>query len=325
MCLDGVVPCGGPRMGDGLASDRLLHASRHERPAGFGRFCHSDELGGRFGIGYGYRCRFRLRYRQRRGQFAAMTNWIEERPQDLTGNLMFLLEDKSLTEPLPASLPLPTNYEKYFTFSNVARIRRDHISATILADSFTLLSYRKGEAILRALRFASAFFGKGQFKGEQLDYKEGVYILSQKLDGPYYQPFPKEDIPDDGDWEKMDKEKRPKSGIQQLESVVTLVENNGAFDITIEMSGTNRVPVAVELAFQHGGRLDGVEPIPDIKDGYFFKGEKGEYKFRNEKIEFAAGKHEHNWTQLRGAEDKLDAKSVYVTGFTPFCWTLKIW
>lgn len=258
------------------------------------------------------------------GQFAAMTHWLEETPGQLTANLMYLLEDKTMLHPLPALAALPTNYEKLFSHSNIARIRRERVSATILADNFTLLSFRQGEAVLQAVRCATAFFGKGQFKGERLEHQGGGYLMSQKLDGPYYQPFPEKDIPGDGDWEKMAKDKRAKSEIQQLNSLVTVRENRGKFEINFRITGAERVPVAIELAFRHGGRLSGVAKIDDIQDAYFFTGERGQYSYQKDKIEFASGRHEHCWTQLRGAEDKLDAMSVYVTGFTPFHWTLTI-
>jgi len=258
------------------------------------------------------------------GQFSAMSFWIEQHPEKLTSFLMYLLEDKKLNSELPGKTSLPANYEKLFVHSNLARFRRGNVSATILADNFTLFHFRKGEAILQALRFASAFFGKGQFKGESLNQVDGAYTMLQKLDGPYYQPFPKDEIPGDGDWEKMEKEKRAKSEIQELESTVTVREESGAFEIDIDITGTDRVPVAIELAFRHGGRLTGVEPIADIKNAYFLKGEKGCYTFQNQRIEFETGRHKHRWTQLRGAEDKLDAMCVYVTDYTPFTWTLRI-
>lgn len=258
------------------------------------------------------------------GQFAAMARRIEATPGLLTSWLMYFLEDEQLQQELPALSALPTHYEKFFSYSNLARFRRGHISATILADNYTLFSFRKGGAILQAVRLATAFFGKGQFKGEKLDFQEGSYTMSQKLDGPYYQPFPKKEIPEDGDWEKMDKEKRPKSEIQELETIISVREHNAVFTIDINIKGTDRVPVALELAFLHGGKLKGVEKIKDVKDAYFLKEGVGQYAFDGQTIEFAPGQHQHRWTQLRGAEEKPDAQSVYLTGFTPLSWTMTI-
>ncbi|MBN1481174.1 hypothetical protein EH223_01845 [candidate division KSB1 bacterium] len=258
------------------------------------------------------------------GQFAGMANWIEATPKKITSCLMYFLEDEQLQQELPVVSPLPTHYEKFFSYSNLARFRRGDVSATVLADNYTLFSFRTGGAILQAVRLAAAFFGKGQFKGEKLDVQDGIYVMSQKLDGPYYQPFPEEEIPEDGDWEKMDKEKRPKSEIQELETTISIREHNAVFTIDIHIKGTDRVPIALELAFQHGGKFKGVEKIKDVKDAYFLKKGFGQYILNGQTIEFGPGQHQHRWTHLRGAEEKLDAMSVYLTGFTPLLWTMTI-
>ena len=70
--------------------------------------------------------------------------------------------------------------------------------------------------------------------------------------------------------------------------------------------------------------LENAEKVNDIKDAYFLKDGMGRYSLNNQTIKFGPGLHQHQWTQLRGAEDKLDAMSVYLTGFTPFKWKLKI-
>ena len=92
----------------------------------------------------------------------------------------------------------------------------------------------------------------------------------------------------------------------------------------MEIMGTDHVPVAIELAFRHGGVLRGVEPVQNIKDAYLLKSGAGRYEFANQVIEFGPGRAEHTWTQLRGALPKWDGQSVYVTGFTPFRITLRI-
>ncbi len=258
--------------------------------------------------------------------FAAMAQWIENKNlADLAPNLLYFLEDTSLKAELPMPSALPSHYVKFYKYSDLARIRRGSISATILAKNFTLFSFRKGEAILQAVRIASAFFGKGQFEGEALEYADGKFIMTQELEGPYYQPYPEDEIPEDGDWEKMDKEKRPKSNIQHLKSTVTVTEKDGQFELLFKVSGTDDVPLAIELAFRHGGRLQGVEPVPDIKDAWFLEQDVGRYLYAGQIIEVGPGCHAHDWTQLRGAEDKLDAQSVYLTGFTPFVWRMRIY
>jgi len=258
-------------------------------------------------------------------QFAAMARWIEKTAQNkLVWFLIYFLEDKLLSQNMPDSAKLPTNYEKIFKHSDLARIRRDQTCATIIANNPNFFSFHKGEAALETIRFASAFFGKGQFKGQKLEHKNGKYILRQQLAGPYYQPFPKEKLPNDGDWEKMNRFLRPQSEIQKYEAVVAVSESEGTFLLDINIQGTDNVPVAIELGFRHGGELMGVEAVPEINDAFVLKNGYGKYIYKNNTIEFGPGENEHMWTQLRGALPKLDALSVYLTSFTPFFAIIKL-
>jgi hypothetical protein len=259
------------------------------------------------------------------GRFAAMASWIAQTSfSRLHSMLMFFKESPKLASALSEKKELPQQYNKFFPGSNIARIRRGPVSATILAKNYTIFSFRKGNAVLQSLRVASSFFGKGQFEGEELKLEEGVYCMKQKLDGPYYQLFPQDRIPEDGDWEKMKRDERPKSEVQELEYSVRISEDSGEFDIEIQIQGTDNVPVTLECAFKHGGVLKGVEKIKEIKDAWFLKSGIGSYSFKGQVVEFGPGQHQHQWTQLRGAEKKLDAQCVYLTGFTPINWSLHI-
>ena len=258
-------------------------------------------------------------------QYAAMARWIEKTAENkLTCNLIYFIEDPLLMNKLPASDALPSDYLKEFSHSGLVRIRRGKVSATILSDNYTFYSFHKGSAALVGLRFASAFFGKGQFTSDQIERDSGGYLLTQLLEGPYYQPFPAELRADDGDWHKMDRSLRLKSEIQQLTSRVLIKEEDGKFTFFIDIQGTNNVPVAVEMGFRHGGVLSGVKKIEGIPDTFLFVNDWGEYAFQGQTIRFGSGLAVHSWTQLRGAAPKLNAMSVYLTGYTPFTTTLQI-
>jgi len=51
--------------------------------------------------------------------------------------------------------------------------------------------------------------------------KGDAWVLSSSLEGVYYQPYPADKIPGDGDWSKMPKANRTQSEIQQLNTVIT--------------------------------------------------------------------------------------------------------
>jgi hypothetical protein len=259
------------------------------------------------------------------GLFAAMAKRIEETAeQKIVDTLVHFIEDPFIKKPMPKSIELPNNYTKVFSHSDLVRIRRKRISATILAKNTTFFAFHKGTGALEALRFASAFFGKGQFQGQSLEIQNGVYVLRQKLSAPYYQPFPIDKRPDDGDWHKMPRSIRPQSEIQHLESIATISEYNGEFNICITIQGTDRVPVSVEFGFRNGGKLKGVEKVKDVPNAFILKQGYAQYIFEDNIIEVGPGQAKHYWIQLRGARPKLDAQSVYITGFTPFKMTFKI-
>jgi hypothetical protein len=281
---------------------------------------------------YYYSYRY-LALRDGNGRFAAMTRQIERTARaNLGGELPAFLTEPELLRPLPADAPLPTDYAKVFANSNLVRIRRGAASGTVLAANSTAFSFRKKSAALEALRFASAFFGKGQFIADKLEVANGVYRLRQQLEGPYFQPLaaaqivPGEPVrmAPNGTLATDGRVAREQSNVQHLESVVEVTENAGRFTLAIAITGTDGVPVAVELAFRHGGTLQGVEPAPGVKDGYLLRGATGRYVNGDDTIEFGPGRVDHTYTQLRGALPKWDGQSVYLTGMTPFHTTLTI-
>ena len=279
---------------------------------------------------YAYRT---LSLRDGNGRFAAMCRQIERSvaPRH-PGELAVYLTEPDFARPLPADAPLPTDYAKHFSHSNLARIRRGAASGTVLGGNTTLFSFRKNSAALEAVRLATAFFGKGQFAADTLEIRDGRYLLRQKLEGPYFQPLTAAQIAS-GDHVKMapngtlandSRAARARSDVQSSEATVTITESAGKFSLAISIAGTAEVPVAIELAFRSGGKLSGVEPIADLKDAFLLRGGTGRYTLGDDTIEFGPGRAEHTYTQLRGALPKWDGLSVYLTGFTPFNATLTI-
>jgi hypothetical protein len=109
-----------------------------------------------------------------------------------------------------------------------------------------------------------------------------------------------------------------------LESVITITESAGKFTLEFSITGTDEVPVALELAFRHGGKLIGVTPMPHVNDAFLLSSGTGRYTVGEDTIEFGPGQASHTYTQVRGALPKWDGLIVYLTGLTPFKTTLTI-
>lgn len=267
------------------------------------------------------------------GAMAAMCRLIEKTAMTKTVYLLdYLLEDPTLWQELPVTRPLPTSYVKTYPHSGLVRIRRGKWDSTILSANPIWLTFHKGDAVLQGIRVASSFFGKGQFLGGKIDQQGDSWVLTQALDGPYYQPYPSDQIPADGDWEKMPRTNRAQSEVQQLQTTVTISEYANGLQARITMSGTEGVPVALELIFRPGGTFTGVTAHPNRANAYLLRG-SGSYTVKEDTITFGPGqsspldgpgKATHKNVQLRGSLPAMDAPSVYVTGFTPFDHTISL-
>ncbi len=273
-----------------------------------------------------YYCYRYMALRDKNGEMVALCRLVEKTcpKNQLAGYLDYFLEDPTLWNELPASNPLPTSYAKAFPYSGLARIRRGVWDATILLNNASWLTFHKGNAILQGMRVAASFFGKGQFQSEKLEQEGNTWVLSQSLEGPYYQPIAIDKIDANGDWDKMPRSTRPQSEVQRLTTTVKITETANGLQIAINMTGTEGVPVALELIFRAGGALAGVVKHPKKGNAYLLAGESGSYTVGSDTIRFGPGRAEHKGVQLRGALPAMDTPTVYLTGFTPFTHTLSI-
>jgi hypothetical protein len=212
---------------------------------------------------------------------------------------------------------VPNNYVKEFRGSNLVRIRRGNIDASILGNNPTFLTVSKGNAVLASIRLASAFFGRGQFKSKNIEKSGDSFILKWQFHWGYFQPLPENQKPNYEIPFDEDRKRRRQSERQSLQAQITVTEKNGIFELDFELEGTENVPLAIEFAFRKGGKLTGVQTLAE-PGTFLFKNNLAKYSFENETIEFGPGLAEHEWTTIRGALPKPAGDCVYITGFTPF-------
>ena len=251
-------------------------------------------------------------------QFSALAKQIEQTvPEKLLGYLVYFLEDPIYFNPLSQPQPLADNYTKEFPHSNLVRIRRGNIDASILGANPTFFTLSKGNAVLASVRLASAFFGRGQFKSNSVEKSGDSFILKWEFHWGYFQPLPENQKPNYEIPFDEDRKRRRQSERQHLRAQIKVSEKEGVFELDFELEGTENVPLAIELAFRKGGILTGVEKLND-PGTYLLKEGTAKYSFQNDEIEFGPGKAEHSWTAIRGGLPRPDGECVYVCGFTPF-------
>lgn len=250
-------------------------------------------------------------------------NALARRFQAKGASLSMLMEYPELLKPGPAEAALPLDYERQMPAVGIARIRRGERSATlILHGGSRFFTFRSGGAVINAVRFASAFFGKGQFVPQTGEKRGASYHLGQQIEAGYYQPLdPPRRVPV-GQVFSVRKERKT-TEICRLEQSAVITETARGFDVRIRAQGTKDVPLAVEINFAEGGRLEGCTPHAKVADVWLLESGQGVYRMGKDGVRFGPGAAPHRYVEVRGAEAKLSGPSVYVTGLTPFDHTLR--
>ncbi len=249
------------------------------------------------------------------GQYATLADYFAPRAAGLAA----LLEYPELAAGGPPPEPIPEDYEKVFPGMAVARIRRGPVSATLLLQNDSrFLTLRRGHAIIEAVRFASAFFGKGQFVSRMYSKENGGYLLSQELEGPYYQPFDPPRRIAAGEWSNT-RPSRKQSDICKLRQTAFISETKTGFRVRLRSDGTSGVPLAVEIGFRSGASLQGARELEGVADGWLMGAGAVALSVGKDIIRIGPGAPPaHTYTQVRGAQPKLPGSSLYITGYTPF-------
>jgi hypothetical protein len=254
--------------------------------------------------------------------YQKVATWIKSTygVKALSGYLPYLLEYENTGREISSDSLPSTEYEKYFEASRLVRWRSGNTDATLVAQNSSLFSMQHEDIVVQAVRCATAFFGKGQFIADSMRKTEYGYELYQKLEGPYYQPYPPDSLPTrDGDWNKMPREKRPTSEVQRMEYHLDIERITKGFALHFSLLGTEGVPAAIEINLKKDdGKIEHAERVQGIEDAYLLKEDAAIFSTSKHAIRIKGGRCEHRWTAIRGALPKLNGSSIYITGFTPF-------
>lgn len=244
------------------------------------------------------------------GQFAALANHLA--PQ--SASLSAYMEYPEMAGRAPKAAPLPDHFEREMKSLGIVRLRRGPVSTTLFSNNPAFFALHNGDVAIEAIRFASAFFGKGQFVASAIEKNGSDYILRQKLEAGYYQPLDPPQRVTPANWSALRKE-RAVTQKCTLDQIATVTPTPKGFRVRIQASGTKDVPVSVEINLRDGGKLDGATRTAEgdalLPAGF------ATYSGPENRIRFGPGLGEHRYTQVRGSLPQLPGKSVYLTAFTP--------
>ena len=246
-----------------------------------------------------YLCYRFMAYHDRNGRFASVANYIERNHLAIMGGyLMDFMEIPELRHELPPREPIPTDYEKYYPLSSFVHFRRGERSASILGDDYRFFAFRNRGAVVEAVRVASSYFGKGQFTGP-LRHDGNAYRMEQDLEGFYYQPLPAEDRRPDGIWALMPESLRVHSNASHLHSSVEIRETADGCELSFNMSGTDEVPMAVEITLRPGGKLTGdtLTAVADVPNAYILGQGFATYELAGSRVRMGPGFRRHTWIE----------------------------
>jgi hypothetical protein len=122
----------------------------------------------------------------------------------------------------------------------------------------------------------------------------------------------------------MNFDARPKDTLQ-FNSVIRIKEDNGVFNIDLDINGAENVEVTLELCFREGGRLEGGAKGRD-EDDFFLEDGYATYTLGSDTISVGPGKYEHNHVSRLDGEVysthfgsiKGKGMHLYITGLVPF-------
>ncbi len=263
---------------------------------------------------------FPLRYlaiRDGDGRWGELVRRIEPSAASLASYLLY----PEMNAALPASSPLPEKYDRAFPSCGLARIRRGPTSASVIGNGASrLFTLRHGGVVIEAVRAASAFFGKGQFRPAAIGRDGAAYTLAQSLSGPYYQPVdpprpvPVRDL-------ASARFQRKQTEVQKLDYSARIEETPRGFRLRLSAQGTAFVPLAIEIAVREGAEIAGARRIGE-KDLLLESGQ-ATVSSGDRSIRIGPGLGQHRYIEIRGAEPLLPAQRLHVCGLTPFDHTLE--
>lgn len=202
-------------------------------------------------------------------RFLAAANYIMDlavKLNHLPDFLIYYMANPELIDVECEKSEILTEYNKFYTESEIVRARKKDYSYTILDHASNFVYFMHGNLTM-SLKIGASLCEHRAFKGEEMTKTSTGYELKQTMKGWYYLPFG--EYQGTNDWWKMDQQKREKLHGPNLNFDVKVDEVEDGLDVTIKADGVDRAPLRVELAFDAGCKIS--------NDAFELEGIPGEY------------------------------------------------
>ena len=136
-------------------------------------------------------------------------------------------------------IPLPRQYERKYTQSNIARIRRDQTSLTIIGDKQILFALRNGQAIIDGFRIKYIYHGFRDYTPAGLTVDGRQYLTQNQVIQYVYKPTStrREVIP------------------LNLRIFTEIEPTSDGLELRIATEGAARIPLQLEFGLRKEGSL----------------------------------------------------------------------
>ncbi|HEY8499062.1 MAG TPA: hypothetical protein VIL89_00455 [Clostridia bacterium] len=213
---------------------------------------------------------------------------------------------------------LPYEYNKYFPYSGLARVKKGDITYSLLKNDENFLFFQSGSVRL-GMRIVVNYFQHRYFKAEKIEHSGNSYLMKFRAGGWYYLPFKKP--PETNDWWAMDNRRRELLVNNHTEFDVEVIDVDDGIDVIIKTSGIDRIPVRVDVSMPPGGRIYSENFVAETNDGNWMILKNGELKYvkNNTSFTISGGFYAHEFIKggYSGGPDRF-GYAVFMTDYTNF-------
>ncbi len=223
----------------------------------------------------------------------------------------YLLVEEELENDGVHRLPFPTNYEKTFYESNIVRIRKKKVSATIRGNSRKIFSIENGQVSIQHLRISYNCNGYRYFEPKKLETNLGSYVLR--------------------DWHYNSQPDLQPNIISLVDADLSIIaefnHDKDYFEIRLSANGMKGIPFFIEFGIRRRGKISINETEVNISDVGIvpMNSEEACIKCGDDSLTISGGVNQH---RMYRSEDiwtrSLKTASIMITPITPFSKTIQM-